>query len=1163
MKNIPIEDTDFGKRFARSKFSFLNGKKSKERRRAYYEIKTYLNYPELCQAADFIDKNINSKFKDLIFGNPLPKSYEELGVCEFSSTSKHLISEINWTLISIRKYTFQINLFIIYKEEFEKSLLIGDYKEAEKYLDKVENEICYSLWTLENRFLLKELENKSSESKDLLNHFNSVNLSDSLTKSLANYLNIRVEKTLSVNRFYSDLLSALSKMSGSKTLEHTDYYLFKLSYLNHLNFSKFTEIISYDFEHSIIDRYLNLRKLLSILLTTANSKLESIEDGKSVREYILNRVNYLLRKIDDPILSKLKLFASDKLFPAFNESESKSEIQIIDKYTTGLYHETEIELSKYLLLKPGQFDLYLIYVKSLVYQKKNFIAIGNYKSIQNQVLYDIYKIISATGSPNDAALNLLRIANNLTNVVLSYGIIDFVNHTTKGKDERSLFAKLSYNASNPIIFQALKERRSQISYLEFLQNKFPDSISVKFLLSKSLDTNNISKFEKLLPEAQYKIELAKGFQSNKLFEEAAKVWEFIIDHYNDTIPFLETSIKNLYYCYEELKRFDHCIKLYVDSYFINTFLVNKIEVESLLVKIKENRFRVVQPLLELPIFYTIANADENELHTTFEKFNLSHKISKPSELIPKFENFDFSKILFYLKLTCSLDVLRHSTNINGSRERLEERLIIIQFLKEKDLANKELYDTEIKYISNILVIQKGLIDLDDGKIYVNEQGILNNELKEYEAYFNRLQVIAGLTEKNKSFLFLKNGKLTQRNYTEENVESETIEYSNNPVYDIYLEIFDVIKDKFLYSKDGIVAYLSTRIRHGVLVGEIRPVFEKFKLITQKEGDSSVYRHNYYWDNVYKEETNYTQSIIQNSLKEFSYSVDGLIFDLIKKHLQVFDLEKNVDGWFNYDFEDEVLFWHSLRSLHSIDYPHFVKQVFEILWDRTDENLNLIREKIQTNVLLQFNELFDKLESDLINAIGLDASQTIVAAIKACSTETQTVITRISSWFKRSGTSASDFNLESVIDIVMGYTDKNQRISLTKSIECNSTLKGIYLKHFADLLWIFTENILKHADEKATQIKSTISTSRTDDVLQITIENEITNKQSLDPLKNIWVNQQIDTEKLISEGKSGYHKAYKILTYDLLNEHNHLLTRLDMEENTFSVTLLINLKELLS
>jgi hypothetical protein len=1162
MKNTPKEIKDYGKKYARSLYTFLTGKR-KESKSAFFNLKSHLNYPDLCQAVDYLEKNMHQRHKQNIFGNPLPKDYSELGVSEFTSPSKDMLIELNWVLISIRKYSYEINLFLIYKDDFERNLLIGNYKEAENFLTKIENEICFSLWTLENRFLLKELQGKSSENKDFLNHFNFVNKSNGLTKSLANFLSQRTERTLSVSRYNAELIGALSKLGKWKEKEHVDYYLFKLSFLNHLNYENFGELISYDFEHSIIDRYLNLRNVFSILITTVNQKYESVEGDKIIKDYIHNRINYLLNKIKDPILSKLKLFTTEKLFPAFNNRESQFEIQILDKYTVGLYKDVENELSKYLIHKTNQFDLYVLYVKSLIYQKKQFIPIGSKESLQNKILNDLYKIISATGNPNDASLNLVRIANNLTGFVLSYGLIDFVNHRTKGKEERGLLAKLSYNVANPIIHESLKEDETKVRYLEFLQNKFPDSITVDFLLCKIKDFNRLEKFQTIIPEVRYKMELAKGLQLNLKYEEAINVWIYIKENYGDTIPFIELAIKNLYICYEATKQYDDCIKLYVNSYFINSFLINKIEVESLIRRIKENRFKVVSPIIELPIFYTIANADENELHTTFEKFNLINGVSKPSELLGRFDDFDFKKITYFLNHSCGLEVLKHSTNIDGSKERLEERLTIIQFLKDKDSSNKERYDAEIKYISNILVIQKGQIDLDDGKIYVNEQGIFNNELKEYESDFNRYMVIAGLNKKNSALYLMGAGKLTQLNYDEDN-KPVKIEYSSNPVFDIYIEMFEAIKDKFLYSKDGIVAYLSTRIRHGVLLGEIRPVFEKNRLITQKEGDSGVYRRNYYWDSKFNNENPHSLDIMQSLLKEFSSNIDGLIFDLITSNLQVYDKENNINGWFNYDFDQNELFWHSVASFNLSEYPDFVGRIFEILWERTDENLTVIREKILGDILDKFNELFNELEGELIRRLGQDKMHDLISSIKNCSTETQVVIKRISSWFKRSGTSASDFELENLIDIVVGYTDKSKKINLEKTIDCNCKIKGTYLKHFADLLWIFTENILKHSEEKALRIKAKISTSKEDENLMIKIENEITNKRSVEAIKKLSVNEhEIDTNKLISEGKSGYHKASKILKYDLMNVGNNFNSSSDENDELYIVNLKINLSQLLS
>jgi len=435
---------DPGIGFARAQYPFILGKK-KERRRAYWQIKDSLEFPELCQAADYIDKNINVRFKDLIFGNPLPKSYKELGKCDFPYTSKNFISEINWTLIAIRKYSYQVNLFLAYKEIYENHFLLGNYQEAEKYLDKIEEEVCFSLWTLENRFLLKEFTQSSSDNKQFLSEFNSENESEGITKSLAHYLSLRAERTLSVNRFNADLEFGLSKMESDRKEEHIDYYLFKLSFLNHLKFTKYVEIIAYDFPHSIIDRYLTLRKVLSNLLTTANQMVDKIEAEKTIKVYIVNRISYLTRKITDPILFKLKLFANEKMFPAFDEEESKVQIAIIDKYTTGFYQEVEDDLKELLLKKSLQFDLYELYVKSLVYQKKPFQYIGNQKSIQNQILYEMYKIVSVSVNPTEAGINLLRISNNISSCVLSYGIMDFVFHQTKGKTERKLLASISFS----------------------------------------------------------------------------------------------------------------------------------------------------------------------------------------------------------------------------------------------------------------------------------------------------------------------------------------------------------------------------------------------------------------------------------------------------------------------------------------------------------------------------------------------------------------------------------------------------------------------------------------------------------------------------------------------------------------------------------------------
>ncbi len=1160
------KNISYGVRVSRDKYHKLNGK-TKDRKQAFYDLKESLSFADLCYSMDFLERNLPSINNELIYGIPLPKEYSFLGTLkEVPYLGKNINAELNQSLIGIRKYKHEINLFLSFKELYEENLIVGNYDQAEEYLRKIENDICCSLWTLENRFVLYELSGKASENKKFLSSFNEENEAKGVTKSLAHYLSLRAEHSLSVNRYFNDLEVALNNLQNNSTKEASrDYYRFKLTFLSHIDFSNYAAILSVDFSHSIIDRYLNLSRVLTSLLAVSSYLKNDDPRHEEIKSYLKNRINYLIRKINDPILYKLKLLSGDTIFPAFDTKQSQEEIRVIDKYTSGLYSEAEIDLIELLKKKPNQFDLYILYVKSLIYQKKEFKPVGNPKSVQNEILNDLFRSTSVKGNPDQARLNLLRIANNLSSSTISYGITDYVFYQSEGSSERNLLSKLSYNVANPIIHEIYTTDKGKEEFLNLLASRFPDSITIQFFQEKLKGVDSLIKFEQKIPEGQYKIELAKKLQESKNFIDASTEWEFLIRHYKDTTPIFETALINLFNCYLTLDKPDACIDLYVDSFFQNNFIIEKVETKELLKKIGSNRFRNVKRSINLPIFYTIVNADDVEAHIAFELFNHSCGVKKPSELLEQYIQFDQFKILYFLEFCCSPKVLMHSTYIENSKERLEERLAIVNFLKSKLAKNKSI-DDEIKSIQNILVIQQGLIDLDESKIYVNEQGIIDEELQDFEAVYERFRTISGIAGDNK-LLYLKGGELTTY-ASNEDTEMEKVEYSGNPVFEIYSELFDAIKDKFLNSQYGIVAYLSTRIRHGVLIGELRPIFETHNLITLKEGSSSNYRRNYYWDMVYKDYSDEKKEQLQILLADFSSQVDGLIFDLIKKHLQVYKADINDEGWFNYDFNPNELWYHSMiATVSNNNFEDFVNQIFIVLWARTDENLENIRYKIENDILGKFNKFFNELEIELIHQFGSQANQHLIKSIKDCSTEMQTVIQKISRWFQRSEIKASDFRLSELASIIAEYTNKSSPFkSLRIELDSKSDppIKGEYKTHFADLLRIFLENIIKHSNEEAVNIPCEIITSIEDqNNLVIQISNEITKDESIEALETVWKGNNLDFDKLLNEGKSGYHKAYKIITYDLKNTNNKCLTtRISDEKDWFFVNLIIDAKDIL-
>ncbi len=1166
--------TSEGVSYSRANYHLINGSTQK-RKIAYFNLKQNLPFSELCNAVDYLANSLNNSKKELLLGKPLPENYSELGLLKelpllglYSDkglTPVELTSELNLVLIGIRKFKYEINLFLKYKEAYEAYLLIGDYDNAEIQLTKIESEICYSLWSLENRFVLKEASGKASENKEFLSQFNETNNSKGITKYLAHYLSLRAEHSLSINRYFNDLELSLSNLKSTDTKEaFQNYYRFKLTFLNHIDFNNYGEIIALDFSHSIIDRYLNITKVLTNLLAVSSFLNEAKEKKVVIKRYLQNRINYLIRKIEDPVLYKLKLLSGEAIFPAFDLKKSQIEIKIIDNYTSGLYDIVEKELKVILLENPTQFDLYVLYINSLIYQKKSFVPVGKKKSLQNEILNDLFKINSVTTNPSQSAMNLLRIANNITSCSLSYGITDFVYFQTQGKNERKLLSRISYNIANPIIYDVFEEDSDKLNFLNMLSEKFPNSITVEFFLERLKGLDDLFKYEMKIPEGKFKVELARKYQEKNNFLDATKEWEFLITNYKDTAPILETAIVNLFQCYLKLDQPNKCIELFVDSFFFNNHIIDKIEVRELLNKIHSNKFRNVEKGINLPLFYTIVDGDVVETQLAFELFNNYLGVEKPTQLLKRIGEFDEIKFLYFIEHTCSPKILMHSTSFENSKQRLEERLSLANFIREKIPNNKNIV-SEIKSIQNILVIQQGLIDLDESKIYVNELGIIENELQDYKAIYERFEVISRITDKGKVFL-LKGGTLTTYS-SQENTELEKIEYSNNPVFDIYMELFNSVKDKFLNSQFGIVAYLSTRIRHGVLVGELRPIFETHNLITLKEGNSSKYRRNVYWDFFYGNFNQVQKEQIQITLSDFASKIDGVIFDLIKKHLQVYKTESNEEGWFNYEFDLNELWYQSVAAIYSESFEDFVQGIFAVLWQRTDENLEFIREKIQNDILNQFNAYFDEFERDIIHQLGEQNSEPIRKSIKDCSTEIQTVIQKISRWFKRTEIKAADFKLSDLINIVAEYAIKSswqKRLQLTREINFDSSIKGEYKTHFADLIRIFLENIIKHSGENAFDLNcKIISQVEQENILKITIQNNITDKNSLDALRSIWKGETPDTDKLINEGKSGYHKAFKILTSDLKCSKNGCLkTNISDDEKLFSVLLSIDIKDLI-
>jgi hypothetical protein len=1131
----------------------LNSKFKK--RDTVFDLKSNSPFPDLCKITDEINPSSKNIY-GYIFGNPLPSSYETLGELEkngYVNSADDISTEINWTLITIRKYKKEILLFIEYKQIYEDAFLLGNYEKAEEYLTKIENDICFSLWSLENRFLLNEFSKSPESHKAFLSDFNSKNRGF-FTPDLAYYLSQRSEKNFSVLKYNSDINNVLSRLRGKQGEANKQFYYLRLNYFENLNYSQYKEILSFDSYHSVIDRYITLNKLLKLISTDPDTKPEYLP-------FIVSRINYLIKKFDDNFLKPV--FIASNPSQLDNYKDLTFDLKTIDYYTSGLYKEAIEELKKKLKTYPSRFEYYLLYVKSFVYSKSELVLPNSNKCFQNSIIIELYNQVSKKSNPQNSATNISRITKNLVSFEIADGLHSFYDSEFNHSDFWTKYNLLSLSFENPLLSLIYQDAEHSKEFISKLALKSPKSITIEYFLQKNNEDLN-KTFDSLeIPEHTKKVELAKFHQSKELYEKASLIWEDLIKTKYEIVPVLETSIRNLFLCYLKLNKLDKAISLFVDNYLVNQFIIQKIDCSEIHLEIRKNKFRNVNPTIDLPIFYSISNADENEIHRTYELFNDSLGIEKSSQIDETKLSIDINKLIIFFNLTCNTEIFKHSDYINGTKEGLTERISICRKLQIIDKENAEAYKFELNQLTNILIIQEGIQQLDESKIYVNEQGLINNELKDYEGLFGRYKTISNIFKKDSNLLiyFPESGVIASldKDNSGENSESKS-KFSKHPLKDTFKEIFDVIKDKFLNSKFGISAYLSTRIRHGVLLGEVRPIFEKLNLIAQYDKIEKVYREINFWNKRY---TNIHQpqiKILQDELILLSTKVDSLIYDLLKKNLQIQLDDENKDGWFDYHFDDITLTLHSINLSETKDYQEFIRKVIEILWHRTDENLENIREKIQKDVKNSFNEALSSCSSELRQKLPYTSIPDVYTNITTCSTEVQNTIDRIASWFNRTGSQTSDFNFIKVINIVFEKVKQSSRhLNLTLNVENDITLKGEFYSHIADLFRIFLDNALTHSVQSINIIGCEITIDIKDNWAEIKIINENPDPEKIGDLGK-QNEQKINIKKISSEDKSGLHKASKIIKSDLKFEGNECYRSID-EKGRYCVDLKINIENL--
>lgn len=1046
-----------------------------------------------------------------------------------------LYSELVWLCSYLNNYRDRLKWFLDKKENFEQAFMLGDFSGCHTILEEVRNNLGVSLWYYESLFVLYEYWDKRRDG-DLLMSSCLEKTKDTDTnhlQSLFYMLYLRSNINISPYKYDEDLDSLYKQ---NKTLLHEDYYryiLFRLNMFNNIGQEELSFNMMFESLSALVDRYLMAVNVLKA--SAVNGKLD---------DELLSRARYLYSKTSDREL--LPLLATDVTRKLTEGYYNKAFIDILDSYNGGDYNLSKALCSSYVDTDASQFDVLVIYCRSLVYLGQSFENIHPaINAPVNKLCRRIYRVFTEKDN-RETVYSLYQMNKNFYAFHLAAAM--------------HVFVKIELNEPVNDSFRAFWNNSFDPDYVATVYTKSSDAIAyvhrypayktsitclktLARLEGKELGTTDIS-YNALIPHnATIKME-------NRDYDLAFRLWRDFYEASGKWLPNRQKAVRNMVKCLFLSGKTEKAITLYVDYLLSDQASTQKVDTDSIIRQLQDNLYEGIRRNIDLAIFMGLNCKDGVDKSFILLEYCETKDVLLPSELIGNLDEPINRQEVFFAILNDD-ETLRHYFNIPSLKERLSERLKIINYLVSLDSANKETYLQMQKEVEDALLVYRVSKNLNEGKIYANDQAILKYKLNEIDGLYKRfLRMFDMFVKEKKPILVIKFPDtavlFTNDGYDAEKVKSKTA-ISENGMYEVFYSLYDYVLDKFLNSEFGLIAYLSTRVRHGELESKLRPELAQRHLILSMKNDDT-YQETSYWRDNYNlsPSENY---IVNTALAKFSNSFDHEVLDLIKERLQIFDSEKKPKGLFNYIIDENELAQKTMEiglQTREAGKEEFCRQIITWLWQKTEASLTVIRHYIAGEFTEKINELFETLKSELSEkALPIGHVHSFLqAAIADASSVIASRLKTIECWFNITGTKLEDVDIKQLTYQVCNNTvaTYNQiKVSGKPRIEGESfKIKAPFVLHYADMLSNLVANMIKHgsADESGTKT-IVLNFTITDNMIDMHFENKV--QEGQEEHLNLRFSEKLSSNASIfnAEGGSGIAKVNKILRADFQNPSNEL------------------------
>ncbi len=1060
--------------------------------------------------------------------NSLPKNINELNQYKKLPDTGNLAGELAWYVSSIIKYSKELNRFIELEEEFQSSILFDKHDNAINIIEKINTQVCFSFWSVENMFSIEQIKNGTESNWQLLKKTNE-GLKSPYILLFNHFFSKKSETDITILQYKRDLESLTNNLNSAEA----ESILFKLGYFYPDNYSQFSFIINSQITSSIIDKY--------ILLIDIISEISVIDEYKDLSSQIINDLiknNFKDKRI-------IRLAECNNLFNNCIEDFNIDILNLFEIYSIGNYDDCLRQSIILFEIYPESIEIYETYIKCLLELNLDFIK-TNVSTLIDEVLANLYSIYKKNNDFYAARENLLKL-------YLSYPKLNFFKQllsltlTLTSNNNRKVIGQNYFvfaKFSNPQII-LLNDQKNKITFDEELIQKY-FSIKINYSIAK----NNYDLIEKenfpLHKLDIYKARIGYYHSDEVDFELLLKL--FLNKEINASLR--EEILIYSFKAYLKSHEINKIISLIVDSYFENKFFIERIDIAFLINYIISNNYELSEINIDLPLFFYIHNVDSYFLYASLEQFLNTLTIDRPSQLEYTLKD---KKTIFILSKVCSVDVLNNFYLVYESDDEvIEERIKILRILTGIDKQNNVQYLEEIAALTQKQKINRTIKTVNDGKISLNFSRIKEDKEYNLENSFNRFIKFKNFSDKN-DINSMDLSDLLNLYLSELNSDGSKLQDAS---FVSFKSLYFEVVDHFLFSKEhGLDGDLSTRIRHGVLENQLRSVFTNSNLIANI-GSDNKYNDVQYWSYLCIEKlvNKEVSDSVQETLKDFSKSIDSLITKIVKEYVQIQSNRHSIKnlGLFNYRFTEEYL-WILYKEISETvtNYEDFLNSTFELLKIHTESMLKQIAYIFQTEINKNFQAIIDPLQEDLkqilLNKgdIWLEINQNI----NYVKTQIETELYEVSKWFNLSNDSNNSIlDIETIVHTAIESININNiaKIKPNLDIAVDSFFdKGFF---YIDIFKILIENTIKHSNLDIDKLKIDMSVkneilfnieeNKEEPFLRIviTICNNLSHTVNIEEidkkLNTIVENWNSDLSLVDKEGGSGFQKIERILNYDI-------------------------------